>query len=97
MSNGDGLADLLIGADGDTPNKERSGASYVVFGRDAAFPASLNLSDLDGTSGFRLNGVAAGDRSGSEGERCGGCQRRRARGPPHRCLRCRPNRPRFSG
>ena len=63
--NGDGLADLLIGADGDTPNKERSGASYVVFGRDTAFPASLNLSNLDGTNGFRLNGVAAGDRSGS--------------------------------
>ena len=66
--NGDGLADLLIGADGAGPNGSDSGASYVVFGRNTAqtgvFPASLDLSDLDGTNGFRLNGVAAGDRSG---------------------------------
>ena len=66
--NGDGIADLLIGAVGAAPNGELSGASYVVFGRDTAqtgaFPASLDLSDLDGTNGFRLDGVAAGDRSG---------------------------------
>ena len=67
--NGDGLADLLIGASRAGPNGSLSGASYVVFGRDTAqagaFPASLDLSDLDGTNGFRLNGVAADDRSGS--------------------------------
>ncbi|MGH8591852.1 MAG: integrin alpha, partial [Gammaproteobacteria bacterium] len=66
--NGDGLADLLIGAYRANPNGARSGASYVVFGRDTVenrFPASLELSSLDGTNGFRLNGIAAGDRSGS--------------------------------
>ncbi|MGH2669946.1 MAG: integrin alpha, partial [bacterium] len=62
--NGDGLADLLIGAYGAGPNGSSSGASYVVFGRDTAFPESLDLSILDGTNGFRLNGVAAGDLSG---------------------------------
>ena len=64
--NGDGLADLLIGAYG-ARNGEFSGASYVVFGRDTArnpFPAGLGLSSLDGTNGFRLNGVAANDGSG---------------------------------
>ncbi|MGH7345762.1 MAG: hypothetical protein ACREK4_12680, partial [Candidatus Rokuibacteriota bacterium] len=65
--NGDGLADLLIGAD-DGPNGDYAGASYVVFGRNTAqsslFPASFDLSNLDGTNGFRLDGVAAGDRSG---------------------------------
>ncbi|MGH8583922.1 MAG: integrin alpha, partial [Gammaproteobacteria bacterium] len=30
----------------------------------AAFPANLNLSTLNGENGFRLWGVAAGDRSG---------------------------------
>ena len=63
--NGDGLADLLIGADGESPNRDRPGASYVVFGRDTAFPATFDLSSLDGTNGFRLNGIAAGERSGS--------------------------------
>ena len=46
-----------------------AGASYVVFGRDTAqtgpFPAGLALSGLDGTHGFRVNGVLAGDLSGS--------------------------------
>jgi hypothetical protein len=40
----------------------------VVFGRNTArtgpFPPSLDLSTLDGTNGFRLNGVRAHDRSG---------------------------------
>ena len=74
--NGDGIADLLIGALFADPNGRFSGASYVVFGRDSAqtgpFPANLNLADLDGTNGFRLNGVEGasfefdhGDLSGS--------------------------------
>jgi len=66
--NGDGLADLLIGADGADPNGTYSGASYVVFGQEPAqtgpFPATLNLSALDGTNGFRLSGVTAIDFSG---------------------------------
>ena len=66
--NGDGIADLLIGAVGAGPNGSASGASYLIFGRDTAqtgaFPASLDLSILDGRNGFRLNGGAAGDYSG---------------------------------
>ncbi|MGH8578512.1 MAG: hypothetical protein ACREXJ_16735, partial [Gammaproteobacteria bacterium] len=66
--NGDGLADLLIGAFGASPNGTYSGASYVVFGRDTAqtgpFQATLELSSLDGTNGFRLSGVGAFDASG---------------------------------
>ena len=66
--NGDGVADLIIGADGADPNGYFCGASYVVFGKDTAtagnFPANFELSSLDGTTGFKLSGVAAGDVSG---------------------------------
>ena len=60
--NGDGFADLIIGA----PDANgRAGASYVVFGKAGGFTSSLNLSSLNGSTGFRLDGVAAGDYSGS--------------------------------
>ncbi len=63
--NGDGIDDVIIGADGAAPNGiGDSGASYVVFGRSTAFASTINLSSLDGTTGFRLDGVAAYDRSG---------------------------------
>ncbi|MCW5312520.1 hypothetical protein GTQ43_01210 [Nostoc sp. KVJ3] len=55
--NGDGIADLIIGAPG-------SGKSYVVFGSTNGFNASLDLSSLDGSNGFTINGNAA-DSSGS--------------------------------
>ena len=64
--NGDGIDDLLIGAPDADPNGERSGASYVVFGgAGVGNGGNLELSALDGTSGFRLSGVAEGDNSGN--------------------------------
>jgi hypothetical protein len=62
--NGDGFADLIIGAFGAGPNGPRSGASYVVFGAASGFAANLDLSTLDGTNGFQISGEAAGDNSG---------------------------------
>jgi Ca2+-binding RTX toxin-like protein len=62
--NGDGFDDIIIGAYAASPNGTRSGASYVVFGSDSDFGATLELSNLDGTTGFKLNGVAASDLSG---------------------------------
>jgi len=63
--NGDGFDDLIIGAYGADPNGNAyAGTSYVVFGSPEAFPANLNLSALDGTNGFAINGIAAYDLSG---------------------------------
>ncbi|MBD2683250.1 MULTISPECIES: FG-GAP repeat protein [Nostoc] len=62
--NGDGIDDLIIGAPFASPNGENSGQSYVVFGKSTGFSSSLNLSSLNGTNGFAINGIAAGDLSG---------------------------------
>ena len=62
--NTDGITDLMIGAPRADPNGADSGASYVVFGSDQAWSASIDLSSLDGSSGFVLNGAKAGDQSG---------------------------------
>ena len=62
--NGDGFADLIVGA----PVPARTideGESYVVFGKASwAGTPSLDLATLDGTNGFRLIGIDAGDISG---------------------------------
>ncbi len=62
--NGDGYDDLIVGATNADPNGTGSGASYVVFGKASGFGASIDLASLDGTTGFRLDGVAASDGSG---------------------------------
>src|SRR5260221_3168574 len=63
--NGDGFADLIIGAPYDSANGTNSGASYVVFGKAGGFTAPLNLSALDGTNGFKILGEMPNDQSGS--------------------------------
>ncbi|MBR8826312.1 MAG: FG-GAP repeat protein [Gomphosphaeria aponina SAG 52.96 = DSM 107014] len=62
--NGDDIDDIVIGAFNNlAPNSEDSGKSYVVFG-DEDFESELELEDLDGTNGFKINGEAEGDFSG---------------------------------
>ena len=63
--NGDGLADLIIGAPNDDPHGSTAGASFVVFGKTDG--GSVELSSLQSSSdngGFVINGVTAGDNSG---------------------------------
>ena len=63
--NGDGFGDLIIGASGADPGGiTRPGSSYVVLGKAALFPSIFHLSSLNGSNGFRLDGVSAGDYSG---------------------------------
>ncbi|MEH2280482.1 MAG: tandem-95 repeat protein [Nostoc sp.] len=64
--NGDGIDDLIIGTRYADPNgKLLAGQSYVVFGSSSGFGASLNILDLNGNNGFVLNGIDAGDSSGT--------------------------------
>ena len=66
MSTATGSDDILIGAPNADPNGAFSGASYVVFGGSGVGgTGTFELSMLDGTNGFKLSGVAAGDESGS--------------------------------
>ena len=95
--NGDGFGDLIIGASGADPNGSYSGASYVVFGKAGGFAANLNLSTLDGSNGFKLNGVRGWRLFRPLGERGGRCQWRRLRRPDHRRCRRRSERLRFRG
>ncbi len=62
--NGDGIDDVIIGARFADPNGEGSGRSYVIFGSDTPFSASIDLSLLDGLNGFAIDGEAEGDESG---------------------------------
>jgi Ca2+-binding RTX toxin-like protein len=63
--NGDGFADLLIGTPyGDPGGDFEAGESYVIFGKASGFAAALDLATLDGSNGFRLDGIDASDGSG---------------------------------
>jgi hypothetical protein len=63
--NGDGISDLLIGAYKASPNgRTYAGVSYLVYGRVTGYPASFDLSSLDGTNGFALHGVENNDGAG---------------------------------
>ncbi|HEX5766318.1 MAG TPA: Calx-beta domain-containing protein, partial [Woeseiaceae bacterium] len=69
--NGDGVDDIIVGADLATATTADEGRTYVVYGRRASvggFPSLIPLSSLpdgDGSTGFVLNGEERGDRSGN--------------------------------
>lgn len=57
--NGDGFADLFVGAPRAGIDPYGSGGSYVVFGKaDWSGSPSLDLAALDGSDGFRLGSVS---------------------------------------
>ncbi|MBS3745091.1 MAG: FG-GAP repeat protein, partial [Wenzhouxiangellaceae bacterium] len=61
--NGDGFDDVVIGAPNADSNGSDSGSSYLVFG-SSRLPATLELADLDGENGFRMDGENSNDHSG---------------------------------
>jgi len=62
--NGDGLADIIIGAPQADVVGGDSGAAYVVFGTTSPLAASQSVSFLDGADGFRVTGTISGDNLG---------------------------------
>ncbi|BBL74415.1 beta strand repeat-containing protein [Methylomagnum ishizawai] len=70
--NGDGFADIIVGAPySDKSGNSWGGSSYVVFGKAGGFAATLDLSTLDGTDGFRLDGGNASDQAGGSVSQAG--------------------------
>ncbi len=62
--NGDGIADLLIGAEG-YPAGSNKGRSYVMFGGpEVGGDGDILLSSLTGANGFKLDGENDNDGSG---------------------------------
>jgi len=64
--NDDGIDDLLIGASHTIINPRRKGVGqiYIIYGTTNDFPSRLNLTDLDGDNGFRINGIGTVDYFG---------------------------------
>ncbi len=65
--NGDGIDDLVLSASNVASAAPAAGSVYVIFGSRADFGASIDLSTLDGSNGFRIDNEAA-VRVGSGGD-----------------------------
>jgi hypothetical protein len=59
--NGDGTNDIIIGAPYADPHGTSSGAAYVVFEGGGE---NVDISTLNGTNGFKISGIDAGDYAG---------------------------------
>ncbi len=63
--NNDGISDIILGASGVNTGPGITGASYLIFGSTSNYPASFDLTTLNGNNGFVVNGVAIGDQFGT--------------------------------
>jgi len=62
--NGDGFADIIVGAYGNDSGGDRAGAAYVIFGKAGGFGNLINVSDLTASEGFKIQGDFAADQAG---------------------------------
>jgi Ca2+-binding RTX toxin-like protein len=59
--NGDGYDDVIVAAPG---TGGTGGEAYVVFGGRDPFSSSLDVGNLDGGNGFRIDGLSSGEEGG---------------------------------
>ena len=63
--NGDGFNDIIVGGlQYDPTGRINAGGSFIVFGTDAGFAASIAAQALNGTDGVKLIGAQSNDLSG---------------------------------
>ena len=62
--NGDGFADVIIGAPHNNGNPAGLGASYIVFGKGTFGTGNVDLTTLDGSNGFKFTGASNRDGTG---------------------------------
>lgn len=62
--NGDGIEDLLLSTIHDDEGGASAGAAWIIFGRTGTARASIDLSILTSSDGFKIIGDAAGDEFG---------------------------------
>jgi hypothetical protein len=61
--NGDGFSDVIVGAMFASSGDYHAGAAYVVFGK-STWSSSFDLASLNGSNGFRLDGLHRGAQAG---------------------------------
>ncbi|AFZ28724.1 Hemolysin-type calcium-binding region [Gloeocapsa sp. PCC 7428] len=63
--NGDGFDDIIIGAPFNDPNgRSNAGESYIIYGKATGFNARIDVTTLDGSNGFILQGINTNNRFG---------------------------------
>ncbi len=62
--NGDGFADIIVGAAGGANKGDFPGNAHVIFGKASGF-STIDLANLSATDGFTISGDAITDRFGS--------------------------------
>ncbi len=63
--NGDGFDDIAIGSqEQNNTGFKLGGTAYIIFGSNKPFASTFDLSSLDGTNGFIVQGIAVDERRG---------------------------------
>ena len=62
--NGDGIDDLIVGANGGDDGGISAGEAYVIYGVAGTARGTVDLTGLTATQGFIIQGDRAGDRAG---------------------------------